>query len=125
LPPISSARSAPRPAWRRSAHYLSLTGHWWTGFTLLANGAAWSALPAEIQAVVERNAETYALLQRKDIETVNTGGAEALEQAGMIVNSADAASLKTALGDFYRRWRQRFDPGAWKLLEEQVGSIPG
>src|SRR3954469_12113661 len=43
--------------------HLSLTGHWWTGFTLLANGDAWAALPGEIQAVVERNTETYALVQ--------------------------------------------------------------
>ena len=105
--------------------YLSLTGHWWTGFTLLANGRAWAALPAEIRAVVERNAETYASLQRADIETVNASGAEALEQAGMIVNSADAASIRTALGDFYARWRERFDPAAWRLLEDQAGGIGG
>src|SRR6185437_16409786 len=48
--------------------YLSLTAHWWSGFTLLANGAAWRALPRELQEVVERNAEKYALLQRSDIE---------------------------------------------------------
>jgi tripartite ATP-independent transporter DctP family solute receptor len=103
--------------------HLSLTGHWWTGFTLLANADAWAALPGEIQAVVERNAETYALVQREEIETVNARGAEALEQAGMIVNTADAASIRAALGDFYTRWRQRFDPAAWKLLEAQVGGI--
>ncbi|HEX6443140.1 MAG TPA: DctP family TRAP transporter solute-binding subunit [Stellaceae bacterium] len=103
--------------------HLSLTGHWWTGFTLLANGRTWATLPAEIKAAVERNAETYALLQRADIETVNARGAAALERAGMVVNSADAASLKTALGDFYMRWRKRFDPGAWKLLEAQVSGI--
>ena len=103
--------------------YLSLTGHWWTGFTLLANAGAWGALPPDIQAVLERNAATYALLQRADIEAVNARGAAALEQAGMIVNSADAANLKTALGDFYARWRERFDPAAWKLLDDQVGGI--
>ena len=103
--------------------YLSLTGHWWTGFTLLANAQSWAALPAEIQAAVERNAETYALLQRADIEAVNARGAEALRQAGMIVNSADTASLRAALGDFYRRWRERFDPAAWTLLEAQAGGI--
>src|SRR5262249_9471640 len=43
--------------------YLSLTGHWWSGFTLLVNGAAWRALPAAIQQAVERNAEKFALLQ--------------------------------------------------------------
>src|SRR5216684_4892764 len=44
--------------------YLSLTAHWWTGFTLIANAASWQRLPAEIQAVVERNADKFALLQR-------------------------------------------------------------
>src|SRR5258706_300303 len=58
--------------------YLSLTAHWWTGFTLIANAAAWQKLPAEIQSVVARNAETFALLQRDDIERVNAAGAAAL-----------------------------------------------
>ena len=48
--------------------YLSLTAHWWSGFTLLANATAWGALPREIQEVVEGNAEKFALLQRDDIE---------------------------------------------------------
>src|SRR5271155_4119037 len=40
--------------------YLSLTGHWWSGFTLLAHAAAWDALPADIKWVTERNVEAYA-----------------------------------------------------------------
>src|ERR1700746_3460261 len=43
--------------------YLSLTAHWWSGFTLLANAVAWTALPRTVQDVVERNAEKFALLQ--------------------------------------------------------------
>ena len=103
--------------------HLSLTAHWWTGFTLLANAQAWASLPGEIQEVVERNAEAYALLQRADIEAVNAAGSEALAKAGMAVNTADEVSLRAALGDFYTRWRQRFDPAAWRLLEQQVGGI--
>jgi TRAP-type transport system periplasmic protein len=97
--------------------YLSLTAHWWTGFTLLANAEAWQALPTEIRAVFERHADAFALLQRADIEAINAAGAEALVQAGMMVNTADAASLRAALGDFYARWRTRFDPADWALLE--------
>jgi len=103
--------------------YLSLTAHWWTGFTLIANAAAWQALPAEIQAVVTRNAERFALLQRADIEAVNAAGAEALAGHGMIVNEADTASIRTRLGDFTARWRARFDPTAWKLLEDAADGI--
>ena len=105
--------------------YLSLTGHWWTGFTLLTNAAAWAALPGEIRAVIERSAEKYALLQRADIEAVNAAGAEALAGHGMAINTADVASIRAALGDFYARWRQRFNPAAWKLLEAQAGDIIG
>jgi tripartite ATP-independent transporter DctP family solute receptor len=96
--------------------YLSLTAHWWTGFTLLANAASWQALPAAIREVVESHADRFALLQRADIEKVNADGRAALTQAGMIVNQADTSSIKAALGDFYERWRARFDPAAWQLL---------
>src|SRR5579863_1785497 len=103
--------------------YLSLTAHWWTGFTLLANAAAWQELPAEIRAVVERNADRFALLQRADIEAVNAAGAEALAQHGMIVNQADTRSIQAALSEFYERWMGRFEPAAWALLMDATGGI--
>lgn len=103
--------------------YLSLTSHWWSGFTLLANAAAWEALPADVQAVVGHNADTYALLQRADTEAVNAAGAAALAECGMVVNTADSGSIRAALGDFYARWQARFDPAAWKMLEAAAGGI--
>jgi len=103
--------------------HLSLTAHWWTGFTLLAGAAAWDALPAEIQAVVERNAEKYALLQRVDIEAINAAGAAVLSRHGLLVNEADTADIRAHLGDFMSRWRPRFDPAAWMLLEEAAGGL--
>ena len=78
-------------------------------------------MPAEIQTVVARNAATFALLQRDDIERVNAAGAEALARNGMIVNAADTASIRARLGDFTARWRARFDPAAWALLEAAAG----
>ena len=103
--------------------HLSLTAHWWTGFTLIAHAPSWAALPAEVQAVVERNAEKFALMQRADIEAVNAAGAEALARHGMIVNQADTGDIRARLGDFYTRWRARFDPAAWKLLEDAAGGL--
>jgi tripartite ATP-independent transporter DctP family solute receptor len=104
--------------------YLSLTAHWWTGFTLLANATAWNALPADLQAIVERHAEAAALAQRADIEAVNAAGTEALAAHGMVVNSADTGGIRARLGDFYARWRARFDPAAWRLLEDAAGGLP-
>jgi len=105
--------------------YLSLTGHWWSGFTLLANAGAWAALPRDIQQVIERNAEKFALLQRQDTEAINAAGAEELAQRGMTVNTADTNSFRAALGPFYARWRGRAGPDAWRLLETYAGEIAG
>jgi hypothetical protein len=43
----------------------------------------------------------------------------------MTVNTADTDSIRARLGEFYARWRARFDPAAWRLLEEAAGSLPG
>ena len=103
--------------------YLSLTAHWWSGFTLLANAAAWNALPRAMREVVERNAEHFALLQRADIEEVNAAGAEELARLGMQVNTADTASFRAMLAEFYARWREKAGPAAWRLLESYAGEI--
>ena len=105
--------------------YLSLTGHWWSGFTLLANADAWAALPRDIQQVVERNTEKFALLQRQDTEAINAAGAEELARRGMKVNTTDIGSFRPALGPFYARWCERAGPAAWRLLESYAGEIKG
>jgi TRAP-type transport system periplasmic protein len=105
--------------------YLSLTSHWWSGFTLLANAAAWNGLPRTIQEVVERNAEKFALLQRDDVEKINAAGAEKLARRGMQVNTADTASFRARLGDFYSHWRNKVGPELWRLLESYAGDIGG
>ena len=104
---------------------LSLTSHWWSGFTLLANAAAWSALPRAIQQVIERNAAKFALLQREDIEKVNATGAEELARRGMQVNTTETESFRVKLGDFYVRWRAKAGPVTWRLLETYADGIGG
>lgn len=103
--------------------HLSLTRHWWSGFTLLANQAAWNALPAEIQEVVERNAEKTALLQRQDTEDINGAGADELARLGMTVTTADTQSFRAALAPFYARWREKAGADAWRLLESYAGAV--
>jgi tripartite ATP-independent transporter DctP family solute receptor len=105
--------------------YLSLTAHWWSGFTLLANAAAWGALPRAVQEVVESNAEKFALLQREDIEQVNASGAEELARLGMQVDTADTASFRARLGDFYASWRAKAGQQMWRVLESYAGEIGG
>jgi hypothetical protein len=65
------------------------------------------------------------LLQRADVEAINAAGAQVLAREGMIVNTADTAGIRERLGDFYARWRNRFAPAAWNLLEEAAGGSLG
>ena len=103
--------------------HLSLTDHWWSGFTLLANGEAWAALPSDIQGIVEREAEKAALLQRADVEAVNAAGVAVLEGQGMLVNTADSDGIRARLGDFYARWKANSDPAAWRMLETYASGL--
>jgi tripartite ATP-independent transporter DctP family solute receptor len=103
--------------------YLSLTFHWWSGFTLLVHAAAWDALPADVKQVVERNVEACAQRQRADIEQVNADGEKLLAARGMIVNRADGASIRDRLGDFYARWKAKFAPATWRLLEAHADGL--
>ena len=97
--------------------YLSMTSHWWSGFTLLAHRPTWEALPAHIQRIVSEAAARCAQAQRAEIEAYNVASETLLADAGMIVNQADTASFRAALGDFYGRWRERFTPASWHALE--------
>ncbi len=103
--------------------YLSLTNHWWSGFTLTANAQAWKALPADIQAIVQKHADAAALAQRNDIEKLNAGALDALRSKGMIVNEADTSGFRKPLGAFYARWKENYGTTAWALLEARVGKL--
>ena len=103
--------------------YLSLTNHWWSGFTFIANAQAWKALPPDIQGIVNKHAEAAALAQRKDIEKLNADALDALRSKGMIVNDADTSGFRRPLGAFYARWKENYGAKAWALLEARVGKL--
>jgi tripartite ATP-independent transporter DctP family solute receptor len=103
--------------------YLSLSSHWWSGFTLVANAAAWQALPADFRAVVEKHAEHAALAQRRDIAKLNGEALGWLRTKGMIVNKTDTSGFKKPLGAFYARWKQVYGAKAWALLEARTGKL--
>jgi tripartite ATP-independent transporter DctP family solute receptor len=103
--------------------YLSMTNHWWSGFTLTANAQAWNALPVDIRATVEKHADAAALAQRKDIAKLNAEAVDILRAKGMIVNDADTSGFKRSLGAFYGRWKDIYGAKAWALLEARTGKL--
>jgi tripartite ATP-independent transporter DctP family solute receptor len=103
--------------------YLSITNHWWSGFTLNANLARWKALPADYQAVITRQANAAALAQREDVAKIDASALEVLKAKGMTVNETDTSGFRRQLGPFYKRWSEVYGPKAWALLEARVGRL--
>lgn len=103
--------------------YISLTNHIWSGFNLIANLKMWQGLPADVQRIIERNAEKYVKLQRDDTDKMNHDLPPRLTQRGMVINQPDAASFRARLGGYYARWKDTIGSKAWALLESHVGKL--
>lgn len=103
--------------------YLSLTNHSWAAFWMCANMDAWNALPHDIQIIVTRNINKYALPQRRDVELLSESLANKLRRRGMLLNTADPAPFKARLAPFYAQFKSEFGSTAWGLLESYAGRL--
>ena len=103
----------------RGAEILRLTNHMWDGFWLLANRRAFDKLPADAQAVVNREFSAAALDERADIAKLNTEVRGTLREAGLAFNEVDTAAFREALkaAGFYKEWRGKYGEEAWGVLE--------
>jgi TRAP-type transport system periplasmic protein len=105
--------------------YLSVTNHMWSAYHFLGNMEAWNALPRDVQGIVERNLAKYAVLQRRDTQLRNESLSEKLARRGMTINKADTSGFRSKLASsgFYTKWRDKFGPQAWALLEKTSGKL--
>ena len=103
--------------------YLSITNHWWSGFTLNANLEKWYGLPGNLRRVITKHANAAALAQREDVAKIDAGALEVLKAKGMIVNQTDTSGFRRELGPFYARWKGVYGEKAWALLEQRVGRL--
>ena len=102
--------------------YVAQTNHVWSGFNLYGNLKFWNSLPADIQAIVQRNVTKFVKEQRDNVRKVNRELEARLASRGMIFNAVDNAGFRRHLGaGFYQRWKTEFGPTAWSLLEAEVG----
>ena len=98
--------------------YVSLTGHMWSGFNLIANLRFWRSLPEDVQDIVNRAVAAHVARQRAYTDAENRAlEARLASQRKMIFNRADVGSFRAALaGGFYRRWRSELGESVWSLL---------
>ena len=81
-------------------------------------------LPEDLRAIVAKNINAAADLERADVAKLNAGLREDLVKNGMTVNETDAAPFREALrkAGFYADWKKRYGDEAWAILEKAVGS---
>jgi TRAP-type transport system periplasmic protein len=105
--------------------YVSFTNHMWDGFWTLANTAAFTGLPKDLQEIVARNVNAAALKEREDIRKLNESLQGELTQKGMTFNTTDTAKFRATLREagFYSEWKQKYGAEAWAALEKQVGGL--
>lgn len=105
--------------------YVSLTNHMWDGSWLLANGAAWKALPTDSQAIVIKHFNDAAIVQRADSKKANEDYLRKLQTTSVTVNDIDPSGFKQKLRDagYYKDWQNRYGEEAWSILERYAGKL--
>jgi tripartite ATP-independent transporter DctP family solute receptor len=105
--------------------YLSQTNHMWDGFWFLANGKAWAALPADVQALIAKTINASAIDQRGDIKKLNDTLQSDLVAKGLEFIKVDPAPFRAKLqaSGFYKEWRGKYGEEAWAVLEKFTGPI--
>lgn len=105
--------------------HCSVTNHMWDGYWIVANQAAFTALPKDLQEIVAKSFEAAAVAQRADILNLSNSLRPALEKNGMTFNQPDAAPFRNALSasGFYAEWKKTFGPEPWALLERYTGQL--
>jgi TRAP-type transport system periplasmic protein len=103
--------------------YVSLTGHMWAGFNLMAHLPTWNALPDDLKQVIERNAAKYVRQQREEQANLNASLREDFTKRGLIFNEVEQGPFRARLPDLYAKWKEKLGAACWTLLEETVGKL--
>ena len=105
--------------------YCSLTNHMWDGFWILSNKKSWERIPEKLREIIERDINEAALVQRAEVEQMNSSLQTELNKRGLEffnVKNEDFRSKLVAAG-FYKDWEKRFGDEAWSLLEKTTGKL--
>ena len=105
--------------------YCSLTNHIWDGDWMFANPASWSALPKDLQEIVDKGFNGEVPQARDDIKNANESLKAELEKRGMAFNSPNLDPFRDVLraSGFYKDWQDKMGAEAWAVLERYTGKL--
>jgi TRAP-type C4-dicarboxylate transport system substrate-binding protein len=104
---------------------LSMTGHVWDGYQILANRRAWAKLPEDLRAIVSRELTKSGLDERADVAKLSISLKADLAAKGLKIIDVDRAPFRAALRAtaYYKNWREKFGEQGWSLLEQSAGKL--
>lgn len=103
--------------------YLSVADYMWGGYWIIAAKDPWTALGPDVQKVVIKHMNQYAINQRRDNALYNDSTADKLRRLGMAFNKVDDATFKPRIRELYTRWKADYGTKAWDLLERYTGKL--
>ena len=103
--------------------YVSLLNPAWASRSFLASGSVWHGIPADVQAVIDRNVMKFVADERIRIDASEGGYVAKLRQQGLAVIRPDIAPFRAKCGPHYAWCRQTFGDTAWSLLEQTTGNL--
>jgi tripartite ATP-independent transporter DctP family solute receptor len=105
--------------------YCALSNHCWSGYWIVANRRALSALPADLQEIVASNFDATAIKERADLVEMDRSLQAELTTKGMTFNTPDPVQFRAALvkAGFYTQWQKTYGEQAWAQLEKYTGKL--
>jgi tripartite ATP-independent transporter DctP family solute receptor len=105
--------------------YVAYSNHMWDGWWFVFNARSWAKIPGDLQAILARNINDMAEIQRKDMLATDITLESELKAKGMVFNTPDTEPFRALLktSGFYGEWRKKFGSEAWNLLEKATGKL--
>jgi TRAP-type transport system periplasmic protein len=105
--------------------YCALSNHCWSGYWIVGNRRALSALPADLLEILNSGFDAAAVKERADLVAMDRSLQAELTAKGMIFNRPDPVQFRSALvkAGFYAQWQKTYGAEAWAQLEKYTGPL--
>ena len=105
--------------------YCALSNHCWSGYWIVGNRRALSALPPDLLELVNTSFDASATKERADLAELDRSLQAELTGQGMVFNKPDPVHFRSALvkAGFYAQWRKTYGEEAWAQLEKYTGKL--
>jgi TRAP-type transport system periplasmic protein len=105
--------------------YVSMTGHSFLNYVMLANADAWRRLPKNLQDLVDREFGAAAGQASAAMASDEDGIEAKLRSQGLVFNRPVLEPFRQVLrsAGLYAQWRDQYGSEAWKTLTKTTGEL--